>query len=292
MIRLAQAVPIAEQASGGTAEAVAFWICGGLAVVGALGLVFSRKAVHSALFVAMAMINLAVLYAVNQAPFLGLVQVIVYTGAVMMLFLFVLMIVGVGSADSLVETLAGQRWVTGLLLLGFGVLIISGITQALDGFGFAGLSEANAEFGGNVQGLARLIFDEYLLAFQVVAALLITAALGALVLAHRERVTPRRSQRVLSEERFRSGEHPGPLPNPGVLTTSNAVGTAALLPDGSPAIESIPIPLRSQSLSTADESAEASRLDPADRAAITEGQDASALPADGQEHDDGGQVTD
>ena len=80
-------------------ELVVFIICGGLTVIGALGMVLSRKAVHSALFIAMVMINLAILYVANSAPFLGMVQIIVYTGAVMMLFLFVLMVVGVDSSD-------------------------------------------------------------------------------------------------------------------------------------------------------------------------------------------------
>ena len=92
-----------------TGEQVTFWVCATLAVIGAGGTVLSRKAVHSALFIALTMINLAVLYVAQDAPFLGMVQVIVYTGAVMMLFVFVLMVVGVDASDSLVETLKGQR---------------------------------------------------------------------------------------------------------------------------------------------------------------------------------------
>jgi len=76
-------------------EPFVFWLCGGLAVLGAIGMLISHKAVHSALWVALTMINLAVLYVLQSAPFLGVAQVVVYTGAVMMLFLFVLMIVGV-----------------------------------------------------------------------------------------------------------------------------------------------------------------------------------------------------
>ena len=82
-----------------------FAVCATLSVAGALGMLLSKRAVHSALFVALTMINLAVLYLQLSAPFLGMVQIIVYTGAVMMLFLFVLMIVGVDSSDSLTETL-------------------------------------------------------------------------------------------------------------------------------------------------------------------------------------------
>jgi NADH-quinone oxidoreductase subunit J len=235
----------AAEAVDNTGEQVAFWICATLAVLGALGLVLSRKAVHSALFMALTMISLAILYVLNSAPFLGMVQVIVYTGAVMMLFLFVLMIVGVEAADTLTETIKGQRVWAALLGTGFAVLLITGIVNGLSETSSTGLAEANAAYGGNAQGLAALIFSRYLLAMQVVAALLITAALGALVLAHREHIRPRKRQADLSRDRFRSGEHPGVLPNPGVISGTNAIGNPALLPDGSPSIESIPLPLRS-----------------------------------------------
>jgi NADH-quinone oxidoreductase subunit J len=235
-----------------TGADVAFWICGGLAVLGALGLVLSRKAVHSALFMALTMINLAFLYAVNQAPFLALVQVIVYTGAVMMLFVFVLMIIGVDAADSLVETIKAQRGWSVLFGLGLGALLVSAILSGMAGITAVGLDEANSVQGGNVQGLAYLLFDRYLLAFQSVAALLITAALGALVLAHREHLHPTLSQADLARERFLSGEHPGVLPNPGVISSTNAIGNPALLPDGTPSLASVPLPLRSQAMQDDD----------------------------------------
>ena len=115
----------------GTGEAIVFWVSGTLAVIGALGMVISRKAVHSALFIALTMINLAILYVANSAPFLGMVQIIVYTGAVMMLFLFVLMVVGVDSSDSLIETIKGQRVAAFLLGVGFSILLIAGIGNGL-----------------------------------------------------------------------------------------------------------------------------------------------------------------
>jgi len=244
-VHVPAAAVLAQEGSGPSGgEQFTFWFAGTLAVVGALGLVLSRRAVHSALFMALTMMNLAVLYAANGAPFLALVQVIVYTGAVMMMFLFVLMIVGVDASDSFVETIKGQRVWSVVLVLGFGVILIGAVGAALSGVTSVGVQEANTVDGGNVQGLARLIFTRYLLAFQVVAALLITAALGALVLAHRERTGPRQDQRTLSEERFRSGGHAGVLPSPGVFATTNAIGTPALLPDGTPSQESIPYPLR------------------------------------------------
>ena len=167
-------------------ELVVFIICGGLTVIGALGMVLSRKAVHSALFIAMVMINLAILYVANSAPFLGMVQIIVYTGAVMMLFLFVLMVVGVDSSDSLIETIRGQRLFGILFGVALAVLLAGGIGTALTDKGDVGLDAANQEFGGNVEGIANLIFSDFLFAFQATAALLITAGLGAVIFTHRE----------------------------------------------------------------------------------------------------------
>jgi NADH-quinone oxidoreductase subunit J len=213
-----------------TGEAVTFWVLGVLAVIGALGVVFAVNAVYSAMFLAMTMIILAVFYMIEDALFLGVVQVVVYTGAVMMLFLFVLMLIGVDSAESLKETLRGQRVAAVVIGIGFGVLLLAGIGNVATG-SFAGLTAANAN--GNVEGLAALIFSRYLWAFELTSALLITAAVGAMVLAHRERFERRKTQRELSQDRFRAGGYPTPLPNPGVYARQNAVDVAALLPDGS-----------------------------------------------------------
>ncbi len=148
--------------------AVAFWICAILSVLGALGMVLSKKAVHSALFVALTMINLAVLYAVLQAPFLSMVQIIVYTGAVMMLFLFVLMVVGVDASDSLKETIAGQR-VPAILGSAALAVILVGLLGNVVTYEL-GLDAATTNAGGNMQGLAELIFNRYLFAFEATSA--------------------------------------------------------------------------------------------------------------------------
>ncbi len=243
----------------GTGETVVFWVCAVLSVIGALGLILSRRAVHSALWLALTMISLAVLYIANAAPFLGMVQIIVYTGAVMMLFLFVLMVVGVDASDSLVETIRGQRWAAIVLGLGFGMLLTAGIANALTGTGMIGLDGANSQYGGNVEGLARLLFSDYLVAFEIVAALLIVAAVGALVLAHRERWQPRATQRELAEQRVLTGLHPGNQAPPGVYARHNSVDTPALLPDGSIAEQSVPDSLRVRG-----------DVRPVDTAAITE----------------------
>ncbi|HYB39656.1 MAG TPA: NADH-quinone oxidoreductase subunit J [Mycobacterium sp.] len=220
-----------------TGEAVMFWVLGALALIGALGVVMAANAVYSAMFLAMTMIILAVFYMVQDALFLGVVQVVVYTGAVMMLFLFVLMLIGVDSAESLVETIRGQRVAAVVAGVGFGVLLVAGIGSVTTA-GFAGLTAANA--GGNVQGLATLIFSRYLWAFELTSALLITAVVGAMVLTHRERFERRKTQRELSVERFRPGGYPTPLPGPGVYARHNAVDVAARLPDGSYSKLSVP----------------------------------------------------
>jgi NADH-quinone oxidoreductase subunit J len=219
-----------------TSEAVLFWILGAVIVGSAIGVVAAPKAVYSAIFLAITMINLAVLYIAQDAVFLGVVQVVVYTGAVMMLFLFVLMLIGVDSSESLVETIRGQRFSAIAIGIGFGVLLIGAIGNASVS-GFAGLERANG--AGNVEGLAVLIFTRYVWAFELTSALLITATLGAMVLAHRERFDRRKTQRELAAERFAPGGHPTPMPNPGVYARHNAVDVPARLPDGTGALTSV-----------------------------------------------------
>ncbi|KJK36522.1 NADH:ubiquinone oxidoreductase subunit J [Streptomyces variegatus] len=217
--------------STSTGEAVQFWILGTVAVIGALCTILMKRAVHSALCLAGTMIILAVFYLANGAYFLGVVQIVVYTGAIMMLFLFVVMLVGVTAADSLKETIKGQRWLALVCGLGFGVLLTAGIGNA-SLKEFNGIGQANA--GGNVEGLAALLFTKYVFAFEITGALLITAAVGAMVLTHRERTERAKTQRELSEERVREGKQLPPLPAPGVYARHNAVDIAGLLPDGTP----------------------------------------------------------
>jgi NADH-quinone oxidoreductase subunit J len=215
-----------------TTQGITFWVLAVVSVGAALGMILSRRAVHCAVLLAVVMLSLAVLYALQGAPFLAFVQVIVYTGAVLMLFLFVLMIVGVSSADSLVETIRGQRLAAGLAAIGLLVLLSLIIGHAA--IGPASAASGGRDFGAsNLQGLARLIFTTFVFPFEVTSALLITAALGAMVLTHRERTSPKPTQRVLAVRRIASG-HPTPLPGPGTYAQHNAVDMPALLPDGSP----------------------------------------------------------
>ncbi|GAA2104091.1 NADH-quinone oxidoreductase subunit J [Kitasatospora saccharophila] len=219
-----------------TGEAVQFWVLAVIAVGGALGMLLMKKAVHSALCLAATMLALAVCYLAQGAVFLGVVQIVVYTGAIMMLFLFVVMLVGVSAADSLKEHLKGQRIAAVLCGLGFGVLLIAGLANA-HLRNFTGLSGANAE--GNVQGLARLLFTKYVWAFELTSALLITAAVGAMVLTHREKVRAPLTQRQLAARRVKDNIQVPPLPAPGVYARHNAVDVPALLPDGTVAEDSV-----------------------------------------------------
>jgi NADH-quinone oxidoreductase subunit J len=208
----------------------AFWILAIIAVVAALGMVVTPRAVHCAVLLAVVMLSLAVLYALQGAPFLAFVQVIVYTGAVLMLFLFVLMIVGISASDSLVETIKGQRLAAAVVGIGLLVLLVLVVGHAAIG----PAPKAAASFGSNnVNGIATLLFTTYVFPFEITSALLITAAVGAMVLAHRERTSPKPTQKSLSRQRI-AGGHPAPLPGPGTYARHNAVDMPALLPDGSP----------------------------------------------------------
>jgi NADH-quinone oxidoreductase subunit J len=222
-ILLAEAGPV-------LARGIAFWVLAIIAVAAGLGMILARRAVHCAVLLAVVMLSLAVLYATLGAPFLAFVQVIVYTGAVLMLFLFVMMIVGITSADSIVETIRGQRLAAGVAGIGLLVLLAFVVGHAVIGPAATG---GTAYSTSNVGGLATLIFTTYVFPFEVTSALLITAALGAMVLAHRERTTPKPTQRSLSRQRIAGGQ-PAPLPGPGTFARHNAVDMPALLPDGSP----------------------------------------------------------
>jgi NADH-quinone oxidoreductase subunit J len=219
-------------AAGMAAETqnLAFWVLAVGSVTAALGMVLARRAVHCAVLLAVVMLSLAVLYALQGAPFLAFVQVIVYTGAVLMLFLFVLMIVGVSSRDSLVETIKGQRLAAALAGIGLFVLLALIVGHAAIG---PAAPDSPAYSAGNLQGIATLIFTTYVFPFEVTSALLITAALGAMVLAHREHLRPKPTQRELARLRVASGR-PAPLPGPGTYARHNAVDMPALLPDGTP----------------------------------------------------------
>jgi NADH-quinone oxidoreductase subunit J len=165
-------------------ELVVFVVLAPVAVLAALGMVLNRNAVYSALLLVLNFFCLAVFYVLLEAQFLAAVQVIVYAGAIMVLFLFVLMLLGVGNEDVLRETIRGQRpaavVLAVLLLAGVGAAVLAG---ALSGGGQGSLAAVNA--GGNVQAVGRLLFTRYVFAFELTGILLVVAAVGALVLGKR-----------------------------------------------------------------------------------------------------------
>jgi NADH-quinone oxidoreductase subunit J len=220
-------------AAGTNADVIAretiFWILAVLAVGAALAMILVRRAVHCAIMLAVVMLCLATMYAMQGAPFLAFVQIIVYTGAVLMLVLFVLMLIGIRTADSVVETIKGQRLAAGLAATGFFVILILGIGHAALG---PATRPTAANGTSNLSGIATLIFTRYVFPFEATGALLITAALGAMMLAHRERAVPRPTQRDLAAQRLASGQL-APDPPSGVYALHDAADRLALLPDGS-----------------------------------------------------------
>ncbi len=215
------------QVSGG--EFAVFFFLAPLSILGGLGMLFSRNAIHSALWLVLTMLCIGVFYMVQAGPFLGVVQIIVYTGAIMILFVFVLMLVGRDSSDSMIDTLRGQRAMAAWFGIGFAIIVGVTVFRGAQDIPYKGISFEQG-MGGNVPGIARYIFTDYLLAFELASALLITAAVGAMVLAHIERAS-KSSQRERALARFAS-DRPHPLPGPGVFATSHSVATPALLPDG------------------------------------------------------------
>jgi NADH-quinone oxidoreductase subunit J len=235
-----------------TASETVFYILFWLAFLAAVAMILVRRAVHCALLLGVVMISLAAIYAMAGAPFLAFVQIIVYTGAVLMLFLFVMMLIGINSADSITESIKGQWFWTAIAGVGFAIVLGFGIGHAAIGPAAPKTDALNGS--GNLTGLAQLIFTTYVFPFEVTGALLITAALGAMVLAHREQTTRKPRQRELAAKRIASG-HVAPDPSPGVYALHDAVDRPALLPDGSTSPESVSIALAQRVVGNLDQPA-------------------------------------
>ncbi len=252
-LQLGHALAAAAPGSVGTGEKVIFFILAPIALIGAIGMVAARNAVHSALWLELTMLSLGVFYIVQAGPFIGMVQIIVYTGAIMMLFLFVLMLVGRDASDAVIEALRGQQAAAIILGVGFAGLLATGLARVLGSVNVVGLDQANAADGGNVQGLAHLLFTKYVWVFEVASALLITAAVGAMLLAHIEKKAEGKiAQPERMRARFAPGNYPGPKPGPGVFATSTSIATPAKLPDGSPSPRSISPILPTRELTAAE----------------------------------------
>lgn len=210
---------------------VLFWVVAVLTVIPALALLFARKAVHIAMSIVCVMVGLAAAYVGLGAPFLGVVQIVVYTGAVMMLFLFVLMLVGVDQREDLKETIKGQRWIALFAAGGIATLLISVV-------GRVSIAPQEGQVG-DPEEIALVLFGRYVLVMEVLGALLITAAVGALIMTHTPRLTPRRTQSEVQAARVLAGADPVNKPMPGVFARHNALDVPALDPEGKPIEHSV-----------------------------------------------------
>jgi NADH-quinone oxidoreductase subunit J len=165
---------------------VVFWVFAPISVGSAVGMLVVRNAVHAALFLIVNFFTLAVMYLLLDAPFLFAVQIVVYTGAIMVLFLFVIMLLGVDRGDPIRDRLSWQR---GLVYVLAGGLVAELFVAIRAGVGFA--TRAPEGFGavnepGNVQAVARVLFEDYFFPFEVTSVLLIVASIAAMVLAQRK----------------------------------------------------------------------------------------------------------
>ena len=182
---------------------VVFWVFAPIAVASGIAMLMQRNAVHAALLLIVNFFCIAIFFLLLDAPFLFAVQVIVYAGAIMVLFLFVIMLLGVEGDETLRERLVGQR--AGAIALGV-ALAGEVFFAARAGIGFAtkapgGFDRVNS--GGNTQALARVLFRDYFFPFEATSILLIVAAVAAVVLA-------RRRARAITSAEAAAGDRPEP----------------------------------------------------------------------------------
>jgi len=208
-----------------------FWAVALLTIPPSLALLFARKAVHIAMAVVVAMVGLATAYVGLDAPFLGVIQIVVYTGAVMILFVFVLMLVGVDQREDLKETIKGQRWIAFVFAGGLGIFLISIIARVT--------LPLSTPVTGDPDVIAGVLFSKYVLVMEVLGFLLITAAIGALVMTHMPALRPRHTQKEISASRVKVGADPVNRPMPGYYARHNALDIPALDPNGNPIPDSV-----------------------------------------------------
>jgi NADH-quinone oxidoreductase subunit J len=165
-------------------ELIVFAFAGAVCLGGALGVVFSRNPVHSALSLVATLFGIAVLFVAQEANFLAAVQVIVYAGAIVVLFLFVIMLLGVDETEDLdVEPLVGQRTAAAVLALAvFALPIMAFITTDFGPTGVPGERDAGV---ADIDALGEQLFTRYLYAFEITSLLLVIAVVGAVLLTRR-----------------------------------------------------------------------------------------------------------
>ena len=231
-----------------TGETILFAVVALITVTCGLGLLTAKRAVSAAANMIGIMICLAVLYVASDASFLGITQIVVYTGAVMTLVLFVIMMVGVGGEEPVATTGSpAGKWVVVALGVALAVLLAAVVWRSV-------LPVATDEDGGLLTNpsapseLALVLFGGHVVTMELTGVLLIIAALGALTLTHRQRIRPRPTQRARMEARMRAfadeGAHPGQKPMPGVYAATNTAAAPALGADGAALEESVPRVLR------------------------------------------------
>lgn len=234
-----------------TGEAIMFWVMAVLMITGALGVLFFKKAAYAALSMVLVMLALAVLYLTQGAPFMGIVQVVVYTGAIMMLFLFVLMMIGLQASDE--YQTQRRSHIVAAVAGGSALAIVLGAMVWVVGWSGNTGYTADAYTDEPVEKLAHSLFADHWLSMELAAALLITAAVGAVLLTHADRLSPRRTQKHVVEAKMRayaaSGRHVGQHTAPGVYARSTSPDVPALSGQtGKPVTESVPRVLRVRGL--------------------------------------------
>ena len=191
-------------------DTIVFVLAALVILSGALGVILARNPVHSALMLIMTLFGVAVVFVAQEAHFLAAVQVIVYAGAIVVLFLFVIMLLGVDQADSIeTEPIGGQRPAAGVVALAsVGLLVLLAVRAVQVSSGARSTSSALDGEGTNLEKLARVLFTDYLFAFEATSALLVIAVVGAVVLARKpaaEDVQDRRGVGALGRTRSGSG---------------------------------------------------------------------------------------
>jgi len=166
---------------------VLFFVFGVASIAGALGVVLSENPVHSALFLVQTLMSVAVLFLIQDAELVAAVQVIVYAGAIVVLFLFVIMLLGVDRREALTETLRFQRPIAlalGAVMLAE-IVYLAGHTWATGATTARGVPIEGGDFGNNIERVARVLFTDFLWPFQLTAVLLVIAVVGSVSLARR-----------------------------------------------------------------------------------------------------------
>lgn len=240
----------------GAGEATLFWVTAVFMVAAALGVLLFKKAAHAVISMVAVMVGMAIIYVALEAPFNGAVQVIVYTGAILMLFLFVMMMIGLGATDDYDKQRRGFIITGSILGLVFAGLFVTAVFMSQvpgPGTFFQDPAAGAAYSNAPVTDLAVNLFQNHWFTIQVTAALLITAALGAMTLTHSDALGPKLTQRSVVNARMKAyaknGRHIGQLPTPGVFATGNAVDNPSISGETLEAVDaSVPRVLRLKGL--------------------------------------------